>query len=455
MRRSSGLTLLLILTAAGIARAQEIPSPAGDAPAPTAEVPSAAPLPADRILAVIGDHVLLESEWRDQTQVLAGQLGVDPASPQMRDLALEAFEQMVSDLVILAAAERDTAIQVDNERVVEEADEEVARIRSRFPSEQEFLRQLGESQWGSLAAYRADIMERKRRELLGQAYLDLHRNEILPRPVSDAEVRAFWEENRESFGRAPETVRFEEVPVMLEPSEEVRSAARAEAEAVLAELRAGSIDFATAAERHSDDPASSETGGDVGWFRRGRMVEPFEQAAFDSPPGELVGPVETLFGYHVLQVLDKREEEVRARHILVAFGRSDADREAARRRADDLAAVVNGGADVDSLQAALMPGDSASAATIELGRSQVPPVYARGLEGLEPGRATVIETPTGYSVLVSRGSGGGEAISFEEIAPRLRSQLEQQKAEQAFVERLRDRVYVDIRVPPERVLQGA
>jgi hypothetical protein len=58
-------------------------------------------------------------------------------------------------------------------------------------------------------------------------------------------------------------------------------------------------------------------------------------------------------------------------------------------------------------------------------------------------------------VLGLRGTGGGEEIAFEEIAPRLRAQLEQQRAEEAFVDRLQDQVYVDIRVPPERALQGA
>jgi hypothetical protein len=139
----------------------------------------------------------------------------------------------------------------------------------------------------------------------------------------------------------------------------------------------------------------------------------------------------------------------------VAFERPESDRDAARRRADELAAAINAGADVDSLQAIEMPGDSASAAVIELGRTQLPPVYARGLEGLEPGRAAVSETPTGFSVLVARGTAGGQPVVFEEIAPRLRTQLEQQKAEKAFVERLQDQVYVDIRVPPERALQGA
>jgi parvulin-like peptidyl-prolyl isomerase len=461
--------LVAVASLAGFARAQEVVRSdtlalpdtlaIADTVAP-AETPPARPAPppaplGDRIMAVVGEHLLLESEWRDQTLILADQLGLDPGSPEMRELAREAFDQMLRDLVILAAAERDTAVQVDSERVIEETDEEIARIRSRFPSEAEFLRQLTESQWGSLAAYRADVMERKRRELLGQMYLDLHSDEILPRPISDAELRAYWEENQASFGTSPETVRFEEIPVMVTPSEEVRAAAREEAEQVLADLRAGTIDFPTATMQHSDDPASQETGGDVGWFGRGRMVEPFEEAAFASQTGELVGPIETLFGYHVLQVIDKREDEVRARHVLVAFERRQSDVDAASSRAEELAAAINAGADVDSLQAIAMPGDSSSAAMIELGRAQLPPVYARGLEELEPGRAAVSETPTGFSVLVLRGTGGGEEIAFEEIAPRLRAQLEQQRAEEAFVDRLQDQVYVDIRVPPERALQGA
>ncbi len=459
------MALVALLVAAGAARAQEAIVPPPDTAAQLGPPEAAAPEPdavllqppgGDRIMAVVGSNLLLESEWREQTEVLATQLGVDPASPEMRELATEAFDQMVRNLVILAAAERDTAVQVDGDRVIEETDEEIARIRSRFPGEAEFLRQLTNSQWGSLAAYRADIMERKRRELAGQMYLDLHRAEILPRPVTDEELREYWSENREVFGATPTTVTFEEIPVLVVPSEEVRAAALAEADSLLAGLRAGTVDFQTAAMQHSDDPASRDTGGDVGWFGRGRMVEPFEEAAFGNQPGALVGPVETLFGYHILQVLEKRgEDEVRARHVLISFERSDADRASARARADELAAAINAGADVDSLQAVEMPGDSAAAAVIELGSGQVPPVYAGALEGLEPGRAGVAETPTGFSVLVARGTGGGEELTFEEIAPRLRSQLEQQRAEDAFVDRLQDQVYVDIRVSPERALQGA
>ena len=93
----------------------------------------------------------------------------------------------------------------------------------------------------------------------------------------------------------------------------------------------------------------------MGWFGHGRMVEPFEEAAFAGQPGELLGPIETLFGFHVMQVLDKRGEEVRVRHVLVSFGRGESD-----RMPREIGRTSRGGdqrgADVDSLQAIEMPG---------------------------------------------------------------------------------------------------
>ncbi|CAN5134303.1 peptidylprolyl isomerase [soil metagenome] len=429
---------------------------AGGARAAAQETPASRETEArfsDRIMAVIGGNLLLESEWQEQVLLLSEQLGIRPGSPEFARVAGEAFEQMVDDLVIVAAAERDTTIQIDSERAAEAADQELAAIRARFPTEEEFQSQLRQSQWGSLAAYRADLMERKRRELLGQAFLESHAGSIRAQPVNDADVRAFWKQNQASLGPRPETFRFEEIPVLVKPSAAGRDSALAEANAVLAELRAGG-DFAALARQHSDDPGSREEGGDLGWFGHGRMVAPFEKAAFAAAPGELIGPVETAFGVHVLQVIDVRQDEVQARHILFAFERSAEDRARAREDAEALAEAIAAGADVDSLQALYMPGDSAAAGLIELATEQLPPEYASALEGLEPGRTAVIETTTGFSVVVARGTGGGTVATFEEVAPAIRRQLAQERAEKAFVERLREQVYVDIRITPQSVLSA-
>src|SRR5690625_1530905 len=71
----------------------------------------------------------------------------------------------------------------------------------------------------------------------------------------------------------------------------------------------GGADFASLARRHSEDNTAS-IGGDLGWFGRGRMVEPFENAAFGASTGQVVGPVRTSFGYHLIEVTDRAEHEL-------------------------------------------------------------------------------------------------------------------------------------------------
>lgn len=111
---------------------------------------------------------------------------------------------------------------------------------------------------------------------------------------------------------------------------------RAKAEELLSRLRAGG-DFNALAKEFSIDASNKDQGGDLGWFGRGMMVKPFEDAAFALKPGELSGIVETQFGYHIIKLEERRMqdsptgrpvEQVHARHILIAAGGAGGGRNA-------------------------------------------------------------------------------------------------------------------------------
>lgn len=112
--------------------------------------------------------------------------------------------------------------------------------------------------------------------------------------VSDADVRAFFAKNHAQFDK-PEQVHARHILV----------ADLKTADMIEAKLKAGG-DFAALAKQYSTDPSSKDRGGDLGYFGRGQMVPQFQDAAFGAKVGTITAPVKSPFGYHIIQVLDKK-----------------------------------------------------------------------------------------------------------------------------------------------------
>ena len=133
--------------------------------------------------------------------------------------------------------------------------------------------------------------------------------------VTSGEVEAYYQENQKEF-MTSESVKASHILKRFpqdatdEQKAETKTAAEELLETVNAELAAGTT-FAELAMEHSDDTSAAQ-GGDLGFFERGRMVPPFEEAAFDTlNPGEVSGLVETVYGYHIIKVEEKKAPEIR------------------------------------------------------------------------------------------------------------------------------------------------
>jgi len=135
-------------------------------------------------------------------------------------------------------------------------------------------------------------------------YVLLTPDALAPRiKVDPAEVKAAYDANARQYG-TPEERQASHILIAVKPDakEEEKAAAKKKAEALLAQAKANPAKFADLAKANSQDPGSASQGGDLGSFGRGSMVKPFEDAVFGAKVGDIIGPVQTDFGYHIIKV---------------------------------------------------------------------------------------------------------------------------------------------------------
>jgi peptidyl-prolyl cis-trans isomerase D len=163
-------------------------------------------------------------------------------------------------------------------------------------------------------------------------------------PAEAQDVQAFYESNKARFVQ-PEERRASHILLTLKPdgSEAEKKAAEDKAEAILKAVRARPASFADVAKKESQDPGSASQGGDLGFFRRGAMVKAFEDAAFAAKKDEIVGPVRSEFGIHVIRVADVKPEKGKSLAEATPEIEAEVRRNLASRRFPDVAeSLING-----------------------------------------------------------------------------------------------------------------
>lgn len=161
--------------------------------------------------------------------------------------------------------------------------------------------------------------------------------------VSDEEIRNYYEEHKDDF-KIEERRKVNYVLFSTEPSSEDSSRVYELANDILKEAKSGE-DFAKLADEYSEDPSVQNNHGDLGYFDRASMVPEFSEAAFSAKPGEVVGPVKTRYGLHIIKVFDKKvedgKEKVKASHILISFAASGKTIDNATTDAENFKEIVS------------------------------------------------------------------------------------------------------------------
>lgn len=267
--------------------------------------------------------------------------------------------------------------------------------------------------------------------------------------IDEGELFAYYQENEESFS-IDEQVRARHI--LLTTAERSVEDARSQLLEIKGRIEGGE-DFATLAQDLSEDPGSATRGGDLGFFRRGQMTPEFENAAFESEPGELVGPVVTPFGVHLIRVEERRESGVRpfaeVRSQIRARLAAEQAPEEIQGRAEELAAELRQSPDPLTPERLQQMAEEAGDAVVflqpePLAREDSIPGVGRPAELLE----TVFELSPGELGEVVQLPTGDRALAYlqeilpprdqelEEVRDEIRSEIAGRKQQQLAVDRL-------------------
>ena len=352
-------------------------------------------------------------------------------------------------------AQRDTSIKVTDQEVLDQVEQTYQNVRKQFSSENDFRDQIRQARFGSVEEWRRWLADEQRRQLYAQRLIEAQRQKgkLRPIPPTDEQMREFWEQNRDQQPKRPATVSFRQIVIKPVADSAARLRALKLADSLVVELRKGA-DFAAAAKQFSGDSASAAQGGELGWFRRGVMVKEFEDFAFRLRPGEISPPVETPFGFHIIDVERNQPAEVLARHILIVPEVSQGQIVIARARADTLHdRLVRGAGHMSFDSLARIYADPQEPKLAEDAPfTDLPPEYQKVLSsdttvGLKAVITEGADTPRPKFVVleVTARRDAGD-LSYEDVKMRIRQSLGDQLAIKHFIEQLKRQIYVDIRL---------
>lgn len=400
----------------------------------------------DQIAAVVDNNIILSSELLQYARQLAVQLGINPAKEPEKFEALRrnTLENLVAQKVLLTKAKEDS-ITVDDRQIDQTLDDQISRMAQQLGSEEKLEEYFGQPMRKIRRTLRQEIADR----LLVET---LQAKKVREIRISRREVEEFYNAKKDSLPKLKASVKLSHILFTVEAGEAAQQKARSLIDSLLMVVRAGG-DFAALAEKFSEDPGSAGKGGMLGFIQRGDFVKEFEEAAFALKPGEISDVVKTQFGFHVIQLIDRRGEKINARHILIRLTTTADDEAAIAQKAKNVREEILSGKIVFAEAAKAHSKDNTTKENggelgwFELDQLQLPAfrqaVEALGLNEIsEP-----IKTQFGYHLLRLDGKREPRTLSLAEDYEQVHELALYDKREREFsawVEGIKKQLYIRI-----------
>ncbi len=284
---------------------------------------SAQPVLVDKVVAVVGDNMILKSDIEVQYQQYAAEGSVPPG------LRCQIMDQMLAQKLLIAQAELDSIV-VDDGEVEGELDKRIRHFIGMIGSQEKLEEFYEKSVIEIKEEFRPDV----RNQLIAQKMQGEITSGI---SVTPAEVKDFFQRIPEdSLPRYNAEVEVGQVVIYPKPSEESKRMALAEIRNLRTEIVNGA-DFKLKAILYSDDPGSASKGGELPEFSKDDPFAPeFINVSFRLQDGEISQPFETDFGYHIVQMIKRSGDRVLVRHILIIPEVSNSDVRQAKALSDSI-----------------------------------------------------------------------------------------------------------------------
>lgn len=282
----------------------------------------------DKVVGMVGGEIVLLSEIEEQNSLLKEQ------NPALGDgLRCDILDQLLATKLLINQAKLDS-LEVSETEVEDQLNARIERILSYMNGDLEQF----QAYYGQTVT---QVKEQFREDLRAQILSERMRSQVLSGvTVTPSEVKSFFNNiPRDSLPYFSSEVEVGEIVYVPPVNDTEKQKAITKLEGLREQIVTGTTTFEEAAKKFSDD-GSARIGGDLGWAKRGKFVPEFEAAAYQLEPGEISQVVESEFGFHLIQLLERRGNTIHVRHILVRPEITDNDLLMAKQHLDSIRTLI-------------------------------------------------------------------------------------------------------------------